>query len=291
MNLAGKTLFMSGGSRGIGFAIALRAARDGANIVIAAKTANPDPRLEGTVHTAAAAIEAAGGKALALVVDIRDEERVKGAVARAVEVFGGIDILVNNASAIRLTGTLDTPIKRYDLMHGVNGRGTFVCAQSCLPHLLNSPNPHILTLSPPLVTDAKWFKDFPAYTIAKYTMSLFTLALAGEFKDRGVAVNSLWPRTAIATAAVRNEIGGADMIAACRKLEIVADAAHYILTRPSRECSGNFFLDDEVLLAAGVRDFSQYDVQPGAALQADFFVEALPGMLRADNMVRAKPGS
>jgi citronellol/citronellal dehydrogenase len=239
------------------------------------------------VHTAAAAVEAAGGKALALVVDIRDEERVKGAVARALEVFGGIDILVNNASAIRLTGTLDTPVKRYDLMHGVNGRGTFVCAQACLPHLLNSPNPHILTLSPPLVTDPKWFKDFPAYTSAKYTMSLFTLALAGEFKDRGVAVNSLWPRTAIATAAVRNEIGGADMIAACRKPEIVADAAHYILTRPSSECSGNFFLDDEVLLAAGVRDFSQYDVKAGAALQADFFVEALPGMLRADNMVKA----
>ncbi|WOD15481.1 SDR family oxidoreductase [Paraburkholderia kirstenboschensis] len=286
MNLASKTIFMSGGSRGIGLAIALRAARDGANVVIAAKTANPDPRLEGTVHTAAAAVEAAGGKALALVVDIRDEERVKGAVARAVEVFGGIDILVNNASAIRLTGTLDTPVKRYDLMHGVNGRGTFVCAQACLPHLLNSPNPHILTLSPPLVTDAKWFKDFPAYAIAKYTMSLFTLALAGEFREHGVAVNSLWPRTAIATAAVRNEIGGAEMMAACRKPEIVADAAHYILTRPSRECSGNFFLDDEVLLAAGVRDFSQYDVKAGAALQADFFVEALPGMLGADNMIK-----
>jgi len=200
--------------------------------------------------------------------------------------FGGIDILVNNASAIRLTGTLDTPVKRYDLMHGVNGRGTFVCAQACLPHLLNAPNPHILTLSPPLVQDAKWFSDFPAYTIAKYTMSLFTLALAGEFKDRGVAVNSLWPRTAIATAAVQNEIGGKDMIAACRTPEIVADAAHYILTRPAKECTGNFFLDDEVLLAAGVRDFAQYDVQAGAALQADFFVEALPGMLPADNMTK-----
>jgi citronellol/citronellal dehydrogenase len=256
-----------------------------------ANTANPEPRLDGTIHTAATAVEAAGGKALPLVVDIRDEERVKDAVARTVEVFGGIDILVNNASAIRLTGTLDTPVKRYDLMHGVNGRGTFVCAQACLPHLLKSPNPHILTLSPPLVTDPKWFKDFPAYTIAKYTMSLFTLALAGEFKDRGVAVNSLWPRTAIATAAVKNEIGGAEMIAACRKPEIVADAAHHILTRPSRECSGNFFLDDEVLLAAGVRDFSQYDVQAGAALQADFFVEALPGMLRVDNMVKPTPGS
>jgi citronellol/citronellal dehydrogenase len=175
-------------------------------------------------------------------------------------------------------------------MHGVNGRGTFVCAQACLPHLLNSANPHILTLSPPLVQNAKWFSDFPAYTIAKYTMSLFTLALAGEFKNRGVAVNSLWPRTAIATAAVRNEIGGAQMIAACRKPEIVADAAHYILTRPANECSGNFFLDDEVLLAAGVRDFAQYDVQAGAALQADFFVEALPGMLPSDNMTkRIKP--
>jgi citronellol/citronellal dehydrogenase len=290
MALTGKTIFMSGGSRGIGLAIALRAARDGANVVIAAKTVDPDPRLDGTIHTAAAAVEAAGGKALPLVVDIRDEERVKAAVAKTVDVFGGIDILVNNASAIRLTGTLDTPVKRYDLMHGVNGRGTFVCAQACLPHLLDSPNPHILTLSPPLVTDPKWFKDFPAYAIAKYTMSLFTLALAGEFKDRGVAVNSLWPRTAIATAAVRNEIGGADMIATCRKPEIVADAAYFILTRPSRECSGNFFLDDEVLLAAGVRDFSQYDVQAGAALQADFFVDALPGMLPADNMIKpAKP--
>jgi citronellol/citronellal dehydrogenase len=289
MSLAGKTLFMSGGSRGIGLAIALRAARDGANIVIAAKTAEPDPRLEGTIHTAAAAVKAAGGNALPLVVDIRDEENVKAAVARTVEVFGGIDILVNNASAIRLTGTLQTPVKRYDLMHGVNGRGTFVCAQACLPHLLDAPNPHILTLSPPLVTDPKWFKDFPAYTIAKYTMSLFTLALAAEFKNRGVAVNSLWPRTAIATAAVKNEIGGASMIASCRKPEIMADAAHYILTRPSQACSGNFFLDDEILLAAGVRDFSQYDVEAGAALQADFFVDALPGMLRSDNMVKADP--
>jgi citronellol/citronellal dehydrogenase len=287
MNLAGKTLFISGGSRGIGLAIALRAARDGANIVIAAKTAEPDPRLEGTIYTAAEAVEAAGGKALPLVVDIRDDDRVQVAVAEAVATFGGLDVLVNNASAIRLTGTLDTPVKRYDLMHGVNGRGTFVCAQACLPHLLKSANPHILTLSPPLVTDAKWFKDFPPYIIAKYTMSLFTLALAAEFKDRGVAVNSLWPRTAIATAAVRNEIGGAGMMAVCRKPEIMADAAHHILTRPATACSGHFFLDDEVLLAAGVRDFSQYDVQPGSPLQADFFVEALPGMLRSDNLAKA----
>lgn len=286
MSLAGKTLFISGGSRGIGLAIALRAARDGANIVIAAKTAEPVPRLEGTIHTAAAAVETAGGKALALVVDIRDDERVRAAVDEAVQLFGGIDILVNNASAIRLTGTLDTPIKRYDLMHGVNGRGTFVCAQACLPYLIHAPNPHILTLSPPLVSDAKWFKDFPAYAIAKYTMSLFTLAFAEEFKDHGVAVNSLWPRTAIATAAVRNEIGGEKMIAACRTPEIVADAAHYILTRPANQCSGNFFLDDEVLLAAGVRDFAQYDVQTGTALQTDFFVEALPGMIPALNMTR-----
>jgi citronellol/citronellal dehydrogenase len=176
-------------------------------------------------------------------------------------------------------------------MHGVNGRGTFVCAQACLPPRFNSPNSHILTLSPPPVTDPKWFKDFPAYSIAKYTMSLFTLALAGEFKDRDVAVNSLWPRTSIATAAVRNEIGGVDMIAACRKPEIVADAAHFVLTRPATECSGNFFLDDEVLPAAGVRDFSQYDVHTGAALQSVFFVEALPGMLRADNMTKAMQGS
>jgi citronellol/citronellal dehydrogenase len=290
MSLAGKTLFISGGSRGIGLAIALRAARDGANIAIAAKTADPDPRLEGTIHTAAAAIEAAGGNALPLVVDIRDEERVQSAVAETVHAFGGIDILVNNASAIRLTGTLDTPVKRYDLMHGVNGRGTFACAQACLPYLLEAANPHILTLSPPLVTDAKWFEEFPAYTIAKYTMSLFTLALASEFRERGVAVNSLWPRTAIATAAVRNEIGGSGMLAACRKPEIVADAAHFILTRPARECTGNFFLDDEVLLAAGVRDFAQYDMQPGAPLQADFFVEALPGMLRSDGMTKRRSG-
>src|SRR5260370_8684392 len=214
MSLAGKTLFMSGGSRGIGLAIAVKAAREGANVVIAAKTADPDPRCEGTIHTAAAAVEAAGGKALPVVVDIRDEERVKAAVAEAVALFGGIDILVNNASAIRLTGTLDTPVKRYDLMHGVNGRGTFVCAQTCLPHLLRSSNPHILTLSPPLVSDAKWFKDYPPYMIAKYTMTLFTLAFAAEFKSLGVAVNSLWPRTTIATAAVQNEIGGAAIVAA-----------------------------------------------------------------------------
>lgn len=277
-SLAGKTLFISGGSRGIGLAIALRAARDGANIAIAAKTATADPRLEGTVYTAAEAIEAAGGKALPLVVDIRDEARVAEAVAETAAHFGGIDILINNASAIRLTGTMDTPVKRYDLMHGVNGRGTFVCSQASLPHLLKSANPHILTLSPPLLQDPKWFRAWPAYAIAKYTMSLFTLAHAAEFRKQGVAVNSLWPRTAIATAAVANEIGGQEMMNASRKPEIMADAAHWILQQPAARCSGNFFIDDEVLIAAGVRDFGIYDVQPGAQLQADFFVEALPGM-------------
>lgn len=279
MSLAGKTIFISGGSRGIGLAIALRAARDGANIAIAAKTADPDPRLEGTIYTAAEAIERAGGKALPLIVDIRDEERVKAAVEETVARFGGIDILINNASAIRLTGTLDTPVKRYDLMHGVNGRGTFVCSQACLPHLLKAQNPHILTMSPPLAAEAKWFKNWPTYAIAKYTMSLFTLAHAAEFRKQGIAVNSLWPRTSIATAAVANEIGGQAMIDASRKPEIMADAAHWILQQPAKQCSGNFFIDDEVLMAAGVRDFAQYDMRPGVPLQADFFIEALPGML------------
>lgn len=279
MSLAGKTIFISGGSRGIGLAIALRAARDGANIAIAAKTADPDPRLEGTIYTAADAIEQAGGKALPLIVDIRDEERVKAAVEETVARFGGIDILINNASAIRLTGTLDTPVKRYDLMHGVNGRGTFVCSQACLPHLLKAQNPHILTMSPPLSAEAKWFKNWPTYAIAKYTMSLFTLAHAAEFRKQGIAVNSLWPRTSIATAAVANEIGGQAMIDASRKPEIMADAAHWILQQPAKQCSGNFFIDDEVLMAAGVRDFAQYDMRPGVPLQADFFIDALPGML------------
>lgn len=279
MSLAGKTIFISGGSRGIGLAIALRAARDGANIAIAAKTADPDPRLEGTIYTAAEAIEQAGGKALPLLVDIRDEDRVKAAVEETVARFGGIDILINNASAIRLTGTLDTPVKRYDLMHGVNARGTFVCSQACLPYLLKAQNPHILTMSPPLVQDAKWFKNWPTYAIAKYTMSLFTLAHAAEFRKQGVAVNSLWPRTSIATAAVANEIGGQAMIDASRKPEIMADAAHWILQQTAKQCSGNFFIDDEVLMAAGVRDFAQYDMRSGGPLQADFFVDALPGML------------
>ena len=278
MPLAGKTLFISGASRGIGLAIALRAARDGANIAIAAKTAEPHAKLEGTVYTAAEQIDAAGGRALPLVVDIRDAEQVAGAARQTAERFGGIDILINNASAIRTTGTLDTPVGRYDLMHGVNGRGTFVCSQACLPYLMKADNPHILTISPPLTHDAKWFKPHPPYSIAKYTMSLFTLALAAEFAEHGIAVNSLWPRTAIATAAVLHELGGEAMMAGTRKPEIVADAAHAILSLPAREWTGKFFYDDEVLLAAGVRDFQIYDTQPGASLVADFFTETLPGM-------------
>ncbi len=233
MSLAGKTVFMSGGSRGIGLAIALRAARDGANIALAAKTTEPHPKLEGTIYSAAKLIEQAGGWALPLVVDIRDAERVAAAVRETAEKFGGIDILVNNASAIRTTGTLDTPVNRYDLMHGVNGRGTFVCSQACLPYLMQAANPHILTISPPLTHDAKWFKPHPPYSIAKYTMSLFTLALAAEFREHGIAVNSLWPRTAIATAAVLYKLGGEEMMPGTRKPEIVADAAHAILTLPA----------------------------------------------------------
>ncbi|MBV8588698.1 MAG: NAD(P)-dependent oxidoreductase [Acetobacteraceae bacterium] len=277
MTLRGKTVFMSGGSRGIGLAIAKRLGQEGANVAIAAKTDRPDPRLPGTIHSAAAEIEAAGGRALPLICDIRDESAVATAVARAVETFGGIDIVVNNASAIRMTGTLETPVKRYDLMHGVNGRGTFVVTQACLPHLLKAENPHILTLSPPLTSDGKWFRAWPAYTIAKYTMSLFTLAWSQEFAGR-VAANALWPRTVIATAAVANEIGGEGMLRVCRKPEIVAEAALHILRQPATSWTGRFFIDDEVLIAAGMRDLSVFDVEPGAALQVDFFVEPLPGM-------------
>ena len=278
MSLAGKTIFISGGSRGIGLAIALRAAGDGANIAVAAKTAEPHAKLEGTIYTAAEQIDKAGGRALPLVVDIRDEERVAEAVGETADKFGGIDILINNASAIRTTGTLDTPVRRYDLMHGVNGRGTFVCSQACLPYLMKAENPHILTISPPLTHDAKWFAPHPPYSIAKYTMSLFTLALAAEFAEHGIAVNSLWPRTAIATAAVLYELGGEEMMSGARKPEIVADAAHAILNLPARQWTGRFFIDDEVLLGAGVRDFGRYDTQPNTPLIADFFTETLPGM-------------
>lgn len=270
--LAGKTLFITGASRGIGKAIGLRAARDGANVVIVAKTTEPQAALDGTIHTAAAEIEAAGGRALAVQADIRFEEQVHHAVAQAVERFGGIDILINNASAISLTPTLQTAMKRYDLMHSINTRGTFLTSQACLPHLLKSANPHILNLSPPLNMEERWFAPHVAYTMAKYGMSLCVLGMAGEFREAGVAVNALWPRTAIATAAVANLLGGEAAIRRCRKPEIMADAAHLILTRPSREVTGNFFIDEEVLRGEGVTDFDVYAVQPGADLIEDFFV-------------------
>jgi len=273
-DLKGKTLFITGASRGIGKAIALRAAQDGANIVIAAKTAEPHPKLEGTIFTAAAEIEAAGGKALPLVVDVRDEDAVADAVARAVAAFGGVDVLVNNASAIMLTGTLQTAMKRFDLMHQVNTRGTFLCSQKCLPHLKKAPNPHILNLSPPLNLNPRWFANHVAYTMAKYGMSLCVLGMAEEFRRDGVAVNALWPRTAIATAAVQNLLGGDAMMNASRKVEIMADAAWYILTKDSRGTTGNFFIDDEVLAAEGITDLDAYAVVPGTTkFLPDFFLD------------------
>lgn len=269
--LAGKTLFITGASRGIGLAIGLRAARDGANIVIAAKSAVPNPKLPGTIHTAAAEIEAAGGKALALQVDIRDESQVQAAVAQAAEHFGGIDIVVNNASAIWLAGTADTPMKRFDLMHQVNTRGTFLVTQTCLPYLERAANPHVLMLSPPPNLNPKWFAPHTAYTIAKYGMSLCVLGMSAEFAPLGVAVNALWPRTVIATAAI-GMIAGVSA-EHCRKPEILADAAHVILTRPAHEYSGHFAIDDEVLATAGVTDLSGYAVKPGASLLPDLFLD------------------
>ncbi len=271
-DLAGKTLFITGASRGIGLAIALRAARDGANIAIAAKTTEPHPRLPGTIYTAAEAIEKAGGKALPCAVDIRDEAQVRAAVDKAVETFGGIDILVNNASAIMLTGTLETPMKRYDLMHQVNTRGTFVCGQACIPYLAKSDNPHILNISPPLHMESRWFAPHVAYTMAKYGMSMCVLGWAEELRSRGIAANALWPRTAIATAAVRNLLGGEETIRRCRKPEIMADAAHAILTKKSSEHTGCFDIDEDVLQAEGVTDFEPYAEVPGHELLPDFFL-------------------
>jgi citronellol/citronellal dehydrogenase len=271
-SLKGKTLFITGASRGIGLAIALRAAQDGANIVIAAKTSDPHPKLPGTIYTAAEEIEAAGGKALPCVVDIRIEEQIQAAVDKAVETFGGIDILVNNASAISLTPTLKTDMKRYDLMHQINTRGTFFCSKLCLPHLLKAENPHILMISPPLSMQARWFGPHVAYTMAKFGMSMCVLGMAEEFKKQGVAVNALWPRTTIATAAVQNLLGGDDMVKASRKPEIMGDAAYAILTSPSREFSGNFCIDDDLLKSRGVTDLDQYAVTPGVELIEDFFV-------------------
>jgi citronellol/citronellal dehydrogenase len=270
--LSGKTLFITGASRGIGKAIGLRAARDGANIVVAAKTTEAHPKLPGTIYSAAAEIEAVGGQALACPTDIRSEEQIRNAVDQAVKKFGGIDILVNNASAIRLTGTLQTPMARFDLMHQVNVRGTFCCSQACIPHLLKSANPHILNISPPLHLESRWFAPHVAYTMAKYGMSLCVLGMAEEFRSQGLAVNALWPRTIIATAAVMNLLGGDQAIRRSRKPEIMADAACAILQRPAPQCSGNFFIDEEVLHQEGISNLDQYSFAMTQDLIPDLFV-------------------
>jgi citronellol/citronellal dehydrogenase len=272
MSLAGKTLFITGASRGIGLAIAMRAARDGANIAIAAKTAEPHKHLPGTIYSAAEDIERAGGKALPLIVDVRDEANVQAAVDQTVEAFGGIDICVNNASAISLTGTLSTDMKRYDLMHQINTRGTFLTSKACIPHLKRASNPHVLMLSPPLDMSPRWFGGHVAYTMAKFGMSMCVLGMAEEFKGDGVAFNALWPRTAVATAAMEFALGGSESLKMCRSTDIMADAAHAIFTKPSREFSGNFLIDDTFLYAEGVRDFDQYRVDPTQPLAPDFFV-------------------
>ncbi|NRB54109.1 MAG: NAD(P)-dependent oxidoreductase [Saprospiraceae bacterium] len=268
-----KTVFITGASRGIGKAIGLRLAQEGANIVIAAKTAEPHPRLEGTIYTAAEEMEAAGGKALPVVVDIRSEEMVKDAVQLAVETFGGIDILINNASAISLTPIEDTTMKRYDLMHEINVRGTFMVSKHCIPHLRKAENPHILTLSPPLNLKPEWFGAHLAYTMSKYGMSMTVLGQANQLKKDGIAANALWPQTAIATAAVKNILGGDAMMQASRKTTIMSDAAFAILSRDSRSCTGNFFIDEDVLKEEGVTDFDVYAVNPEKALFKDLFVE------------------
>lgn len=272
MSLAGKTLFITGASRGIGAAIALRAARDGANVAIVAKTAEPHQKLPGTIHSTAEAVEAAGGKALPLAVDIREHGAVADAVEQTVARFGGIDICVNNASAIQLTGTLATDIRRYDLMHQVNARGSFVVTRACLPFLKRSPNPHVLMLSPPLDMSPRWFAGHVAYTMAKYGMSMCVLGMAEEFRDAGVAVNALWPRTAVATAAIEFALAGAEGMKHCRTPDILADAAYAIFTAPARECTGHFFIDDVLLYETGERDFDKYRVDPTQALMPDFFV-------------------
>jgi citronellol/citronellal dehydrogenase len=271
-SLKGKTLFISGASRGIGLAIALRAARDGANVAIAAKTTEPHPRLKGTIYTAADEVRAAGGKALPVVCDIRDETQVMDAIEKTVAEFGGIDICVNNASAISLTTSQATDMKRFDLMMGINTRGTFMVSKYCIPHLRKAENPHILMLSPPLDMKAKWFEHSTAYTMAKYGMSMCVLGLSGELRGAGIAVNALWPRTTIATAAVGNLLGGDTMMRASRTPKIMGDAAHAIFTRPAREFSGHFCIDDKLLYASGVRDFERYRVDPTVPLMSDFFV-------------------
>ncbi len=272
MSLRGKTLFITGASRGIGLAIGLKAARDGANIVVAAKTAEPHKKLPGTIYSAAEEIEKAGGQALPIVVDVREPDSVKAAVDAAVERFGGIDICVNNASAIQLTGTLATDYRRYDLMHHVNTRGTFVTTRTCLPHLLKSENPHVLMLSPPLDMSPRWFAGHVAYTMAKYGMSMCVLGMAEEFRDQGVAFNALWPRTGVATAAIEFALAGEEGMRHCRTPDVIADAAYAIFNKPSRQCTGNFFIDDVLLYAEGERDFDKYRVDPTKDLMPDFFV-------------------
>ena len=276
MTLAGKTLFITGASRGIGLAIALRAARDGANIAIAAKTAEPHPKLQGTIYSAADEIERAGGEALPLVVDVRDEAVVRDALDQTAQKFGGIDIVVNNASAIHLTPVVDTDMKRFDLMHQINTRGTFVVSKWAIPHLEKAANPHILMISPPLDMQEKWFARHTAYTMAKFGMSLVVLGLAGELRPKGIAVNALWPRTVIATAAVKNLLGGDAMMRASRKPEIMADAAYLIFSKPAREFSGHFLIDDTFLAENGVKDFDQYRVDPTQNLMQDLFVAGDP---------------
>jgi citronellol/citronellal dehydrogenase len=272
MSLAGKTLFITGASRGIGLAIALRAARDGANVAIAAKTVTPHPKLQGTIYTAAEDIERAGGKALPLAVDIRDEVVVQDAFAKTAAHFGGVDIVVNNASAISLTPVAETDMKRFDLMHQINARGTFVVSKTAIPYLAKSANPHILMMSPPLDMKEKWFAPHTAYSMAKFGMSMVVLGLAGELREQGIAVNALWPRTLIATAAVQNLLGGGDMMRRGRKPEIVADAAYAIFSKPAHQFTGNFVIDDTFLAANGVTDFERYRVDPSEPLVEDFFV-------------------
>jgi citronellol/citronellal dehydrogenase len=272
MSLKGKTMFITGASRGIGLAIALRAARDGANIVIAAKTAQAHKHLPGTIYSAAKEIEAAGGQALPIVVDVRDEANVMAAVEQAANTFGGIDVTVNNASAIQLTGTLQTDMKRYDLMNQVNARGAYLVSKATIPWLKKAANPHVLMLSPPLDMSPRWFKGHVAYSIAKYGMSMCVLGMAAEFAEEGIAFNALWPRTGIATAAIQFALAGEDGLRNCRKVDIMADAAYVIFNRNARECSGNFFIDDILLYEAGERDFDQYRVDPTRELMQDFFV-------------------
>jgi len=272
MSLQGKTLFVTGASRGIGLAIALRAARDGANVAIAAKTAEAHPKLPGTIYTAAEEIEQAGGKALPLIVDVRDEANVLDAVAQTVARFGGIDICVNNASAISLTGTEATDMKRYDLMNQINARGTFLTSKACIPHLKRAANPHVLMLSPPLDMNPRWFQGHVAYSMAKFGMSMCVLGMAAEYKADGIAFNALWPRTGIATAAIKFALAGDEGMKQCRTVEIMADAAHAIFEKDARAFSGNFLIDDSFLYEEGVRDFDHYRVDPTARLMPDFFV-------------------